>query len=153
MTEKSRVRTTVEALSGAGLVLRGRLFEADSTSVTIDADGVHYDVLLEYVTNAVEVAKAKRGDSVEVRVSPDAKVVEKRLIGPRLPGIITGGIFGPRPGGVFADDCDDCSVCTDCTECSYCVCECTECSVCLSRPWGGYRGGGFRGGFARRQRR
>lgn len=147
MTEKSKVRTTVEALSGAGLVLRGRLFEADSASVTIDADGIHYDILLEYVTNAAEVAKTKRGDLVEVRVSPDAKVVEKRLIGPRLPGIVTGGIFGPRPGGVFADDYEDCTECSYCSDCP------TDCSVCLSRPSGGYRGGGFRGGFARRPRR
>ena len=148
MAEKSRVRTMVDALSNAGLVIRGRLFESDGESVTVDADGVHYDVLVEHVTNAAEVAKATRGEPVEVRVSPEGRVVEKRLVGfgAGIPGVLTGGAFGTRPGGIIADD-TECSYCNcDCTECSYCNCD--ECSYCTSTTWGGV-GPGLRGGFAR----
>ncbi len=145
MVEKSRVRSTVEALSGAALVLRGRLFEADADSVTVETNRAHYEVLREYIANAPDLAKVKPGDPVEVRVTPEAKVIEKRVIGSSLPGVIGASIFGQRPISIYADDCYDCSFCTDCTECSYCVCDCTECSDCL--PGSGFRGG-F-GGFAR----
>lgn len=120
------VKRTVDALSSAGLVICGRLFESDSESVTVDADGAHYDVLLEYVTNAAELANVKRGETVEVRVSPDAKIVEKRLIRPMLPGIITGSIFS-TDDYVERDD-TDCSYCNcshDCSYCSQCITYCT----------------------------
>ena len=93
MAEQSKLRRTLESLSSAGLVIDGRLFEVDDESVTVDADGAHYEVLLEYIANAEELASAKQGERVEVRVLPNAKIVEKRLIDLSVPGIITGEVF------------------------------------------------------------
>jgi hypothetical protein len=148
------VRKTIDNLSSAGLVIWGRLLESDAESVTIDADGVHYELLVEHITNREEVANAKSGDAVEVRVSPDAKIVEKRLIEPNLPGIITGGVFGSGFGRQVVSAAACIGVCDQCggycTECSYCVCECSICSVCISycthasAPMRSLSGRGFR---------
>jgi hypothetical protein len=134
MTEQSKLRRTVESLSG--LIISGRLFELDHESVTVDADGVHYEVLLEYVVNAAELASAKQGDTVDVRLSPTAKIVEKRLIDLDVPGMITDDALIARD--VIANcECSRCS-----TACSRCVSsECSNCNppVVYQAPRFGFR--------------
>jgi hypothetical protein len=135
MAEQSKLRKTLESLSSAGLVIDGRLFEVDDESVTVDAGGAHYEVLLEYIANAEELASAKQGERVEVRVLPNAKIVEKRLIDLNVPGIITGEVFSEGsdvPADVIAR-CE-CSRCVnDCGRCR-CTYDCSRCSVSLEPP-------------------
>lgn len=142
MVEKSKLRKTLESLSSAGLVICGRLFEVDDESVTVDADGAHYEVLLEYIANAEELAHAKQGERVEVRVLPNATIVEKRLIKLNVPGIITGGVFWecfdvPSDVSISVRDvianCE-CSRCVN--DCSRCLCthDCSRCTPRFERP-------------------
>ena len=145
MAEQSKLRKTLESLSSAGLVIYGRLFEVDDESVTVDADGAHYEVLLEYIANAEELASAKQGERVEVRVLPNAKIVEKRLIDLNVPGIITGAVFSegsdvpadvPGSGREVMDVIARCE-CSRCSyDCSRCRCDydCSRCSVSLEQP-------------------
>src|SRR6266545_2465464 len=51
MAEKDELRKTLDSLSSAGLVICGRLFKADPEAVTVNADGAHYEVPIEYITN------------------------------------------------------------------------------------------------------
>lgn len=146
MAEQNKLRNTMKSLSSVGLVICGRLFEVNDESVTIHADGAHYEVLLEYIVNAEELASAKQGESVEVRVLPNATIVEKRLIKLSVPGIITGEVFwecSDDPSDMSAYERDgvidviarcECSRCAN--DCSRCKCDydCSRCTVGFERP-------------------
>lgn len=67
---------------------------------------------LAWVVSATEPARAKPGETIEVRVLPTAKIVEKRLIELDVPGFITDDAFIERD--VIANR--ECSRCT--TACS-----------------------------------
>ncbi|MGC5327477.1 hypothetical protein [Brevibacillus sp. SYSU BS000544] len=143
MEKQSKLRKTMESLSSAGLVICGRLFEIDDESLTVHADNAHYEVLLEYIANANELASAKQGDKVEVLVLPNATIVEKRLIKVNMPGIITSEVFWD----CFDDSSDvsesardviarcECSRCV--TDCSRCLCDhdCSRCTVRSEQPF------------------
>jgi len=138
----TKAKDTAAALSGAGLILSGQVFDADAESLTIQTGGAHYEVLREDIINTEDLANVKTGEVVQVRVSPQARVIQKRLLNlEEVPGIMSGNLFGKRRGpNVIAvcRDCSECIVCEDCidcAECSVCVCECggqcIDCSDCL----------------------
>lgn len=138
--DRKTTRDTAAALSSAGLTLSGRLFDANAESVTVETVGAHYEVLREDIVNAGDLANVEPGGVVQVRVSPKARVIQKRLLVPEeVPGIISGRVFGRRRGPSLVAVCHDCSECIecedciDCAECSVCVCggDCLDCSDCL----------------------
>lgn len=146
MTTQSKLRKTLESLSSADLIIRGTLFEVNGESVTVDAGGAHYEVLLEHIVNAEEIAGAKQGGSVEVRIVPHATILEKRLLEPNVSGIITGSVFrGPgdatsesyRSYEYGFDECViahcECSRCAN--DCSRCICS-NDCSRCNPPEYG-----------------
>lgn len=103
-------RKTIDALSSTEITIRGKLFESDRDSVTILVEGAQYDVLREHIKNAGEIAKAKPGQAVALHVSPEAQIVEKRVISPiALRGVVAGEALGKDARGVpVADDCCNC---------------------------------------------
>lgn len=123
MSTEKNVKKTINALSDADLTICGRLFESDSESVTITCDNTQYDILLDHIRNFTEIAKLKPGDPIEIHLSPDAKIVEKRLVSAAdLRGVVTGNAI--RNPGEWVQGPYDCSNCLCHEGPGYCDCIC-----------------------------
>lgn len=123
MTAKNTLKDTIDALSQADITIRGKLFAAGSDYITITCDGFQYDVLLESIKNSQEIANAKPGDSIEVRVAPNAKIVQKRVVSPAvIQGVVDVGVLGL--GALAGKDPTQCCECLCHTGPGLCHCIC-----------------------------
>jgi hypothetical protein len=123
---QNKLKNIIDALSPADITIKGKLFAADSDSITITCDGLQYDVLLEYINNSQEIAKLKPGDSIEVKVAPNAKIVQKRVVSPAaLEGIVDVGSLS-RLAGLAREDPTQCCECLCHTGPGFCDCICDE---------------------------
>jgi hypothetical protein len=126
MTVQNKLKNIIDALSQADITIKGKLFAADSDSITMTCDGLQYDVLLESIKNSQEIAKVKPGDSIEVKVAPNAKIVQKRVVSPAVvQGIADVGLLG-RVGGLAREDPTQCCECLCHEGPGFCDCICDD---------------------------
>jgi hypothetical protein len=126
MPAQNKLKNIIDALSPADITIKGKLFAADSDSITITCDGVQYDVLLEYINNSQEIAKIKPGDSIEVKVAPNAKIVQKQIVSPAVvQGMVDVGSLS-RLAGLAREDPTQCCECLCAPGPGFCDCICDE---------------------------